>query len=85
MALEEFEREPLNERQRGISQMRTITNYGMGTLLIVAGFFFMIPTRYTENFLQLYDPVLIKIFGCLCWLYGGFRIYRGYKKNYFID
>lgn len=85
MALEEFEREPLNERQRGISQMRTITNYGMGTILIAAGFFFMFPTRFTENFLQLYDPVLIKVFAVLCWLYGGFRIYRGYAKNYFID
>jgi hypothetical protein len=23
------------------------------------------------------------IFGGLCLLYGGFRIYRGFKKNYF--
>ncbi|MFM2360229.1 MAG: hypothetical protein RLY16_2222 [Bacteroidota bacterium] len=85
MALEEFEREPMSERHRGISQMRTITNYGMGALLVIAGFFFMIPTRYTEDFLDLYDPVLIKIFAVICWVYGAFRIYRGYQKNYFND
>ncbi len=28
------------------------------------------------------DPVM-KGFGAVCMLYGGFRIYRGYKKNYF--
>jgi hypothetical protein len=85
MALEEFEKNPLNERQRGISQMRSISNYGMGIFLTIAGFFFMFPTRYTEKFLNNYDPVLIKIFAVICWVYGAFRIYRGYQKNYFND
>ena len=83
MALEEFENEQPTEREKGIIQMRTISNYGMGIFLIVAGLFFMIPTKYTRSFLDQYDPVLIKIFAAVCWLYGVFRIYRGYKKNYF--
>ena len=83
MALEEFEKEEPDEREKGIIRMRTITNYGMGVFMIAAGCFFMFPTTYTYEYLKGYDPVLIKIFAAICWLYGGFRIYRGYKKNYF--
>ncbi len=83
MALEEFEKEQLSERDKGIVRMRTITNYGMGIFMILVGFFFMIPVKLTQDIINKYDPVLIKIFAVVCWLYGAFRIYRGYKKNYF--
>ncbi len=85
MALEEFEKEQMTEREKGISQMRSISNYGMGIFLVIAGFFFMFPTKYTYRFLDNYDPVLIKIFAVICWVYGAFRIYRGYHKKYFND
>ncbi len=85
MALEEFEKEELGTREKGIVRMKSITNYGMGIFMIVAGAFFMFPTTYTRAFINQYDPVLIKIFAAVCWLYGAFRIYRGYKKNYFRD
>jgi hypothetical protein len=85
MALEEFEKEQLTERQRGISQMRSISNYGMGIFLIIAGCFFMFPTKYTAHFLNNYDSSIIKTFAVICWIYGGFRVYRGYQKNYFND
>lgn len=83
MALEEFENDPLTEREKGMIRMRSITNYGMGFFMVVVGFFFMFPTSYTHRYIDQYDPTLIKIFAVICWLYGGFRIYRGYKKNYF--
>ncbi len=83
MALEEFENEPLSEREKGIVRMRSITNYVMGTFLILAGAFFMFPTRATQPYINQYDPVIIKIFAVVCMVYGSFRIYRGYKKNYF--
>lgn len=85
MALEEFEKEQLSEREKGIIRMRTITNYGMGFFLIIVGFFFMFPVKLTQGYISQYDPVLIKVFAVVCWLYGAFRIYRGYKKNYFRD
>jgi fucose 4-O-acetylase-like acetyltransferase len=85
MALEEFEKEPISERQRGIIQMRTISNYGMGLFFIVAGFVFMFPTKYTITFLSKYDDALIKMFAIICWIYGAFRVFRGYQKNYFND
>jgi hypothetical protein len=83
MALEEFEKEQLSERERGFIRMRSITNYGMGGFMILVGFFFMFPVKLTRGYINQYDPVMIKIFAVVCWLYGAFRIYRGYKKNYF--
>ena len=83
MALEEFEKEQLSERDKGFIRMRTITNYGMGAFMIIVGFFFMFPIKLTQAFINQYDPTLIKIFAVVCWLYGGFRIFRGYQKNYY--
>ena len=83
MALEEFEQQPLSEREKGLIRMRSITNYGMGVFLVIAGLFFMFPTEFTRKYINQYDPFMIKLFAVICWLYGAFRIYRGYKKNYF--
>jgi hypothetical protein len=83
MSLEEFEKEQLSEREKGFIRMRTITNYGMGGFMILVGFFFMFPIKQTQGYINQYDPTLIKIFAVICWLYGAFRIYRGYRKNYF--
>ncbi|MEP7141262.1 MAG: hypothetical protein ABI707_00265 [Ferruginibacter sp.] len=83
MALEEFEKEQLSEREKGFIRMRSITNYGMGVFMILVGCFFMFPVKLTEVYINRYDPVLIKAFAVVCWVYGAFRIYRGYKKNYF--
>ena len=83
MALVEFEQQPLSEREKGLIRMRSITNYGMGVFLVIAGLFFMFPTEFTRKYINQYDPFMIKLFAVICWLYGAFRIYRGYKKNYF--
>ena len=83
MALEEFENDRFRDRDKSLIRMRSISNYVMGVLLIAAGCFFMFPVEKTEPFLNKYDPSLIKIFAVICWIYGIFRVYRGYKKNYF--
>ena len=83
MALEEFEQQPLSEREKGLIRMRSITNYGMGVFLVIAGLFFMFPTEFTRKYINQFDPFMIKLFAVICWLYDAFRIYRGYKKNYF--
>lgn len=81
----EFEKEKLSEREKGFVRMRSITNYGMGVFMVLVGFFFMFPVKLTQNFINQYDASLIKLFAVICWMYGTFRIYRGYKKNYFRD
>jgi len=80
--LEEFEKEHLSEREKGFIRMRAIMNYGMGAFFILMGFFFMFPIKNTRAFINQYDPGLIKVFAVICWIYGAFRIYRGYSKNY---
>lgn len=73
----------LNDRDRAIVRVRSISNYVMGALLIGAGCFFLFPVQSTARYIDQYDPTMIRIFGVVCWIYGLFRIYRGYKKNYF--
>ena len=80
MALEEFEKEKLSERDKNLIRMRSITNYTMGVFFIAAGFFFFFPNEYL---LKRYDTSTMKMFAVICWIYGLFRLFRGYSKNYF--
>jgi uncharacterized membrane protein HdeD (DUF308 family) len=83
MALEEFEKEELSNRDKGLVRMQSISNYVMGILIIAAGILFLIQPGIVKEKLKYNDPLLITILGVLCVIYGLFRIYRGYKKNYF--
>ncbi len=82
MALEEFEKEELSEREKGYIRMNRILNYGMGVFIVAVGFVFLFPTKFTARYLTGYDPLMIRIFGIMCLLYGLFRIYRGYNGNF---
>jgi hypothetical protein len=60
--------------------MRTITNYGMGFFFFCAGIFFLFHNRLGfGEYITAKDIIL----GIMFLLYGGWRIYRGYRKNYF--
>jgi hypothetical protein len=62
--------------------MRTITNYGMGVIFVCAGIFFFLYDKLGID-LGRKPSGLDKIIGILFVVYGAWRIYRGYKKNYF--
>lgn len=83
MALEEFEKKELSQREKGLVNMKSITNYVMGLFIIAAGLLFLIPIDATAVFISRYDPDLLKVMAVTCFIYGLFRIYRGYNKNYF--
>jgi hypothetical protein len=85
MALEEFEKEQMSDRDKNIVRMRSLTNYVMGAFFIGVGFFFMFPSKYSAEFLSKWDASTIKMFAVICWIYGVFRLYRGYQKKYFRD
>ncbi len=85
MALEEFDKQPLTEREKGMVRLKSMTNYVMGLMIIGAGLFFFIPTEKTKVFHEKYDPDMIKMLAIVCFIYGIFRIFRGYQKNYFRD
>lgn len=70
-----------DRRTKGYIMMRAIMDYGMGILIFGLGVFFMIAPALG---IQLEVDNLYRYgFGGLCLVYGGWRFYRGYKKNYF--
>ena len=76
--VEEYE----NQRLKQLSQMRTITNYGMGVVFLCAGIFFFVYEKLGIEIGRKASGLDI-IIGVLFVAYGAWRIYRGYKKNYF--
>jgi hypothetical protein len=80
---EEFETDKMRDHEKAIVRMRSITNYVMGIILFAVAALFLFPVPATEKFISKYDPDMIKVFAGVCIIYGIFRIYRGYKKNYF--
>ena len=64
--------------------MRLILDYGMGVVMIVAGSFLFFRDQFDLE-INKYYPVnpYNKYFGIAAFIYGVWRIYRGYKKNYF--
>ena len=85
MALEEFEKEQVNDREKGYIRMRSIMDLGMGLLWMGMGIFLVFVKKLSPSLAENYDSTLFKVFGAVCMVYGLFRIYRGYKKNYLRD
>ncbi|MDB5202617.1 MAG: hypothetical protein JWQ27_2026 [Ferruginibacter sp.] len=82
MALEEFERDPISERDRGFIRMRSMMDYGMGILWAGMGIFMLFIEKFNTGLEARFGDSSMKVFGGICLLYGAFRVYRGYKKNY---
>lgn len=72
------------KKRKQISLMKSLLDYGMGLLILLAGLFFFFRNKFHLSFNERFPPNDIdKIFGVIAILYGCWRIYRGYKKNYF--
>jgi uncharacterized membrane protein len=71
--LEEFE----EQQRKKTMRIRSLMDFAMGGLLVVAGTLLLF---FTVGNL---DDINRKGMGILFVLYGIWRIYRGYKKNYF--
>ena len=76
---EEYEK----RKRKQISSMRSLMDYGMGILFLVLGVLILFGEQLHIKIGNNVNPLLEKFFGGLCLLYGAWRIYRGYKKNYF--
>ena len=78
--LEEYEK----RKRKQVSFMKSLLDYGMGLLIFFAGIFFLFRHRIGTELNEKFPPTdLDNVFGGLCILYGAWRIYRGFKKNYF--
>jgi hypothetical protein len=76
-----MENEAPNRRKQGYILRRAILDYGMGLIIFGFGVFFLVAPKLGFDFGI--DNLYRYIFSGLCLLYGGFRVYRGSKKNYF--
>jgi hypothetical protein len=81
--LEDYER----QKRKQVSGMKSLMDYGMGILILILGLVFLFRMQFGANHpvnITMGKPDLLeKMFGGLSILYGIWRIYRGYKKNYF--
>ncbi|MCX6314851.1 MAG: hypothetical protein NTX08_08985 [Sphingobacteriales bacterium] len=85
MALEEFEKDEISERDKGYIRMRSMMDFGMGVLWASMGVFLIFIKKFSTDLASRFDDPMIKVFGGVCVVYGLFRMYRGYKKNYLRD
>jgi hypothetical protein len=80
--MENMEKEsPDDKRTKGYILMRAIMDYGMGIIIFGVGVFFLFAPRLGYNFDM--GNAYRYSFSGLFMVYGAWRIYRGYQKNYF--
>ena len=70
------------ERNTRYALMRSLKDYGMGVLYLAVAFLMFFPQIFGLAMMDS-DNLFRYGFGGICLLYGSFRIYRGYKKDYF--
>lgn len=76
-----MENEAPDRRKRDYSLRRSIYDYGMGIIILGIGVALLAGPKL--GFAIDLDNTLRYLLAGLFLLYGGFRIYRGYNKNYF--
>jgi hypothetical protein len=75
-----------NQRRKQIALRRSITDYVMGVLFLLLGLGLLLHNTIGFDFGPDQSPAFNTIFSIWCYVcvvYGGWRIYRGYKKDYF--
>ncbi len=77
--IEDFE----NNRRKQVSRMRSVMDYVMGFIFVVIGVYFFTYQQLDINVFNREPSTLDYFIGGLFAIYGIWRIYRGYKKNYF--
>ncbi len=70
------------QRNRRYANMRSIKDYGMGLIYYAIGFVMFFPEKVGLDMVD-FDKLFRYMFGGIAVMYGSWRIYRGYKKDYF--
>jgi uncharacterized membrane protein HdeD (DUF308 family) len=77
--IEEFQ----EKQRRKLSRARSFMDTTMGIILILAGLFFLLYRFFGIRLMDRDPSTLDYLIGVLFVAYGGWRIYRGYKKDYY--
>jgi hypothetical protein len=75
--------DPTDRKAKNYILRRSLLDLGMGAIIIGFGLFFAFAQRFGISFDI--TPGFRYAFVVLCIVYGAFRMYRGYKKNYFSE
>lgn len=62
--------------------MRTIYDAGMGLIILAMGVLLFLGAKSKIPQIASLDPLMRNMLGGLFVLYGGFRLYRGIKREY---
>jgi hypothetical protein len=71
-----------NQRRRGYDTLQSIRHITMAVLFIAMGVLMVFAEKFKIEQLLSFDKFFRYFFGGICFLYGGFRFYRGFKKDY---
>ena len=71
------------QRRKRTIRIRSTVDYVMGFILLSVGVYFLIYERMGWTLMNRAPSSVDQLIGGLFVLYGAWRIYRGYKKNYF--
>ena len=77
--LEDFQ----EQQRKRTARMRSMMDFIMGSLLLVIGLYFVLYDTLNINVFKREPSNMDYFIGALFGLYGIWRIYRGYKKDYF--
>lgn len=77
--IEDYEK----SQRRQLNLRRSIADYGMGVVFLFFGVYFLIYEKFGWNIFNRAPSSIDYLIGGMFLLYGFWRIYRGYKKNYF--
>ena len=75
--------DPNDRKAKNYILRRSILDYGWGVLITGSGLFYLVADKWGFTFDI--KPVFRYALAALFIIYGAFRIYRGYKKNYFSE
>ncbi|HTN36430.1 MAG TPA: hypothetical protein VL053_05105 [Arachidicoccus sp.] len=72
------------QQRKRYNNTRSIKDIVMALIILTIGFLMFFGDRFkvTQPLMEQKDPVIRYLFGGLCTLYGGFRLYRGIKQDY---
>ena len=79
LMLEDYEK----KKRKQVSTMRSLLDYGRGIFFIGFGVLFLFHEKFKISLTERMPSGAVKLLGAVFILYGGWRLYQGYKKNYF--
>ena len=73
-----------NSKSKRYMMMKSIMDFGIGIIYIGVGIVILLAKKFHLNS-EFAESLIAKIFAGIIIVYGGWRIYRGIKKDYFIE